>query len=221
MFQPSLAAPIRKFLARRLGDAIALFARLVTAVRAIWDGIAPTEVQRIYFANHSSNGDTILIWTVLPPAIRAQTRPVAAADYWLASPLRRFVGVDVLNTVLIDRRPDQRDHDPMERIIAAVDEGASLIIFPEGRRNTTDAPLLPFKSGIYNIARKRPQVDLVPVWIENLNHVMPKGKVIPIPLLCTVTFGAPVRATDGEDRHAFLARAQDALLALRPEGAND
>ncbi|MBO6604649.1 lysophospholipid acyltransferase family protein [Rhodophyticola sp.] len=208
-------------LARLTGAAIILFARFITAVRAIWDGIEPVPRQRIYFANHASNGDTILIWTVLPPAIRARTRPVAAADYWLQSPLRRFIGQDVLNTVLIDRRPEARNHDPMALILEAVDDGASLIIFPEGQRNATDAPLLPFKSGLYNISTARPQVDLVPVWIENLNSVMPKGKIIPIPLLCTVTFGAPIRAEPDEPREAFLTRAQEAVLALAPRPAED
>ncbi|WP_238475580.1 lysophospholipid acyltransferase family protein [Rhodophyticola sp. CCM32] len=208
---------MKPFLARLTGGAIILFARFITAVRAIWDGADPVPRQRVYFANHASNGDTILIWTVLPTAMRARTRPVAAADYWLTSPIRRFIGQDVLNAVLIDRRVEQRDHSPMDLILEAVDDGASLIIFPEGGRNTTETSLLPFKSGIYNIASARPQVDLVPVWIENLNSVMPKGKIIPIPLLCTVTFGAPIHVEEGETREAFLTRAQAAVLALAPK----
>lgn len=203
-------------LASLAGACIVLFARFITAVRAIWDGCEPVPVQRVYYANHSSNGDFILIWTVLPPAMRARTRPVAGSDYWLVSPLRRFIGRDVFDAVLIDRRPEQRTDDPMQTILAALDGGASLIIFPEGGRNMTDAPLLPFKSGIFNISRQRAGVDLVPVWIENLNRVMPKGKLVPIPLLCTVTFGAPIRVEDGETREAFLARASGALLALAP-----
>jgi len=204
-------------LARITGNAVVLFVRLITAFRAIWDGVEPRDTQRVYYGNHSSNGDMPLIWSALPPALREKTRPVAAADYWLTSPVRTFLGRDVFNAVLIDRRPDARTEDPMAQILAALDEGASLIIFPEGGRNPGEGQLLPFKSGIYNIAAQRPDVELVPVWIENLNRVMPKGKVIPIPLLCTVTFGAPVRAEDGEDRSAFLTRARDALLALRPE----
>lgn len=204
-------------LAEVTGLAIILFARLVTAVRAIWAGIEPVPDQRVYFANHASNGDFILIWTVLPPALRRRTRPVAGLDYWLATPLRRFIGEKVFNAVLIDRRPEMRTEDPVEQMATALDDGASLILFPEGKRNQTDAPLLPFKSGLYNLSVRRPGVDLVPVWIENLNHVMPKGKVVPIPLLCTVTFGAPIRVEPDEDRLAFLARASDALLALRPE----
>lgn len=210
---------MKQFLAPIAGHAITTFARLMTAVRGIWDGVAPEAGQRVYFANHTSNGDFVLLWTVLPAPLRRRTRPVAAADYWLKSRLRRFIGKDVFNAVLIERRAEGRDVDPMEQILAAVDAGASLIIFPEGTRNTTDAPLLPFKSGIYNISAKRPDVDLVPVWIENLNSVMPKGKLIPIPLLCTVRFGAPMRVAAGEKRTAFLRRAEKALKALRPEDA--
>ncbi len=142
---------------------------------------------------------------------------MAAGDYWLTSRLRAFIGRDVFNAVLIERNSEGRATDPMDQILAAVDEGSSLIIFPEGTRNTTDAPLLPFKSGIYNISSQRPDVDLVPVWIENLNSVMPKGKLIPIPLLCTVTFGEAMRAKSGEKREAFLKRAELAMLALRPQ----
>ncbi len=212
---------MRVFAAHLTGSAIILFARFITAVRAIWDGTEPTPRQRVYFANHTSNGDFILIWTVLPPTLRRMTRPVAGSDYWLRSPLRAFVGKEVFNAVLIDRRADARDEDPMEIILGAIDGGASLIIFPEGTRNTGEERILPFKSGIFNISEQRPDVDLVPVWIENLNGVMPKGKVIPIPLLCTVTFGAPIRAEPGEDRKAFLKRAESALLEIAPPMGSD
>jgi 1-acyl-sn-glycerol-3-phosphate acyltransferase len=208
---------LRAPLARLTGAAIVLFAWLMTAVRGVWQGTAPDGAQRVYFANHTSNGDFVLVWAVLPPHLRRRTRPVAGSDYWLTTPVRRFIGQDVFRAVLIDRRPDTRTEDPMAVMLAALDTGASLILFPEGTRNMTDARLLPFKSGLYNLSVARPGVDLVPAWIENLNHVMPKGKVIPVPLLCTVTFGAPIRAEPDEDRHAFLARAQAALLALAPE----
>lgn len=207
---------LRSLAARTIGQAIPLFARFVTAPRAIWQGIEPTPVQRVYYANHSSNGDFVLLWTVLPAPLRRRTRPVAALDYWLTSPLRAFIGRDVFNAVLIDRRPETRTQDPVAQMAAALDQGASLILFPEGKRNSSDEALLPFKSGLYHLAKARPEVDLVPVWIANLNKVMPKGEVIPVPLICTLTFGAPLHLSAGEGKEAFLARAAQALLALQP-----
>jgi 1-acyl-sn-glycerol-3-phosphate acyltransferase len=171
----------------------------------------------VYFANHNSHGDFVLIWTVLPPALRRVTRPVASADYWTVSTMRRFIGERVFRAVLIDRDPKTRKGDPIEMMTDALDENASLILFPEGTRNTSDDRLLPFKSGLFHLASARPQVEFVPVWIENLNRVMPKGEFVPIPILCTVTFGSPLRASDGEDKAAFLDRARMALLALAPE----
>ncbi|MDZ4086706.1 MAG: lysophospholipid acyltransferase family protein [Tabrizicola sp.] len=206
---------LRVFAARVTGQAISTFARFMTAPRAIWQGIEPVPHQRVYFANHSSNGDFVLLWTTLPSPLRRQTRPVAALDYWLTSPLRAFIGREVFNAVLIDRRPEARTEDPVAQMVAALDQGSSLILFPEGQRNSSDAPLLPFKSGLYHLAKARPDVDLVPVWIANLNRVMPKGEVIPVPLICTLTFGAPLHVAPDETKEAFLARATEALLALK------
>jgi 1-acyl-sn-glycerol-3-phosphate acyltransferase len=207
---------MRALIAGITGQGIVLFARFMTAVRAIWAGVEPVPVQRIYFANHTSNGDFILLWSVLPPRLRERTRPVAALDYWLKTPLRAFIGREVVRAVLIDRRPEARVSDPVAQMAEALDEGSSLIIFPEGQRNASDAALLPFKSGLFHLARMRPDVDLVPVWIENLNRVMPKGEIVPVPLLCTVTFGAALRLGEGEEKATFLDRASAALLGLRP-----
>jgi len=211
-----MTASLRAFAARVTGLAISTFARFMTAPRAIWQGIEPVPHQRIYFANHSSNGDFVLLWTALPTPLRRRTRPVAALDYWLTSPLRAFIGREVFNAVLIDRRPEARTDDPVAQMVAALDQGSSLILFPEGQRNSSEATLLPFKSGLYHLAKARPGVDLVPVWIANLNRVMPKGEVIPVPLICTLTFGAPLHLVEAEAKDAFLARATQALLALRP-----
>ncbi|WP_324755319.1 lysophospholipid acyltransferase family protein [Roseovarius sp. Pro17] len=193
------------------------FARAITAVRGIWAGVDPVPVQRIYYANHASHGDFVLVWTVLPRALRRRTRPVAGSDYWLTSKLKAFIGREVFNAVLIDRNPETRQGDPVETMSSALAGGDSLILFPEGTRNTGDAALLAFKSGLYHLAAANPAIDMVPVWIANLNRVMPKGALVPIPLICTVTFGAPIRLESGEDKGDFLARAQTALRELGPD----
>ncbi len=198
---------------------VTAFARVITGVRPDWRGAEPSTRQRIYFANHASHGDFVLIWSVLPKELRDRTRPVAGADYWRNGKLRRFLGEDVFKAVLIERQPEKRTEDPIAQMAAALDAGDSLILFPEGTRNMTEAPLLPFKSGLYNLATLRPDVEMIPTWIDNISRVLPKGEFLPLPLLCSVTFGAPVLLLEGEERIAFLERARGALLALGGRGA--
>lgn len=190
-------------------------ARAITGARALWQGCAPQPVQRVYFGNHSSHADFVLIWSSLPPALRRQTRPVAGADYWDRGGLRGYIIHRVFRGVLVDRERTDRSADPIAVMTGALDEGASLIIFPEGTRNPEEG-LLPFKSGIHRLAQARPQVEFVPVWLDNLKRVMPKGKLLPLPILCTVTFGVPIKLQEGESRERFLARTREALLALSP-----
>ncbi|HEX8542305.1 MAG TPA: lysophospholipid acyltransferase family protein [Pseudomonas sp.] len=191
-------------------------ARSVTGARSLWLGCTPEPVQRIYFANHSSHGDFVLLWASLPPALRKLTRPVAGADYWQSSPLRRYIINRVFNGVLVDRQRKTPDSNPLQPMLEALENGDSLIIFPEGTRNLEDG-LLPFKSGLYHLAKSYPQAELVPVWIANLNRVMPKGRVLPLPLLCTTSFGTPLQLGSDELKEQFLLRSREALLALAPE----
>jgi 1-acyl-sn-glycerol-3-phosphate acyltransferase len=205
--------------ARLCAGAVTCLAWLITGVRGNWQGCLPEPRPRIYFANHRSHGDFVLIWTVLPPALRRRTRPVAAEDYWGRGGLREFFGRRVFDALLVARDRTNHEQDPIAPLAAALDAGQSLILFPEGTRNTTPAPLLPFKSGLYRLARACPAAELVPVWIDNLNRVLPKGEFVPVPLLCTVTFGAPIAVEPGEDSVPFRERSRQALLALAPREA--
>ncbi|WP_104202746.1 lysophospholipid acyltransferase family protein [Billgrantia saliphila] len=192
-------------------------ARAITGMRSLWLGTTPKAKQRIYYANHASHGDFVLIWASLPSALRQRTRPVAGADYWAKGTLRRFLIGKVFRGVLIDRQRTASDHNPLEPMLEALAAGDSLILFPEGTRNLDDeVKLLPFKNGIFHLAKACPQVELVPVWIDNLKRVMPKGQLLPLPLLCTVSFGAPLMAEQDESKESFLARAVEALQELAP-----
>jgi len=191
------------------------FAKLLTGVRPLWQGCAPEPTLRVYYANHRSHGDFVVVWSALPPELRRRTRPVAGADYWLTGGFKTWLITRVFNAVLVDRRPQQHGPNPVEQMAEALRAQDSLILFPEGTRNLGE-DLLPFKSGIYHLARALPQVEFVPVWIENLGRVMPKGALVPVPLLCTLTFGCPLTLQPDETKPAFLDRARGALLALAP-----
>jgi 1-acyl-sn-glycerol-3-phosphate acyltransferase len=216
---PNAPSRIRQTLPRLAGSGLRGLARVVTGVRPRFAGGRLSPQPTIYYANHTSHGDFVLIWTVLPSAIRAVTRPVAGADYWQNGRVRQYVADAVFDAVLIERGKLDRNADPTAPVLAALDAGASVIIFPEGTRNTTDAPLLPFKAGLYRLAEARPTVPLVPVWIENVCRVIPKGELLPLPLLCSVTFGPATIQDMAERRPVFLERARSALLALRPREA--
>lgn len=207
----------RRAVAWLLGRAIVGFATLLTGLRAVWPAAALRPGRTLYFANHSSHADFVLLWAALPPELRATTRPVAGEDYWMKTALRRFVGHDVFRALMIRRTSEGRGTGAVEMMIATLERGDSLIMFPEGTRNTGDDPLLPLKSGLHHLAQRCPEVRLVPAWIENLKRVLPKGVLVPIPLACTVRFGEPLVPVAGEDKALFLQRAREALLDLRPE----
>lgn len=203
-------------LAEFTGLFLASLARLITGAQGHWKGSPPMAEQRIYFANHQSHFDWVLIWAALPRDLRAHTRPIAARDYWTSSRLKHWITAKVFNAVYVSRTRTAEEQDPLEPLIEALSQGDSLVIFPEGTRSNKGEPQ-PFKSGLFHLAEQFPQVKLIPAWIDNVQRVMPKGEVVPAPILCTVTFGAPVQLAPGEDKRAFLERARAAVLDLRPE----
>lgn len=190
-------------------------ARLLTGARSLWVGCEPELKQRIYYANHNSHIDFILLWSSLPTHIRRKTRPIAASDYWLKDGLRRFLIQDTFSGVTIQRnRSDQQD--PLQPVKDVLAEGYSIIFFPEGTRNLNDdVEMLQFKSGLYHLSQQFPDVEVVPVWISNLKRVMPKGAFIPLPLLSTVIFGEPLALDQLTGKDQFLQHAQQQLLKLK------
>jgi 1-acyl-sn-glycerol-3-phosphate acyltransferase len=189
-------------------------AKFIAGAGVRWLGCAPELKQRIYFANHTSNLDALIVWTSLPKPIRDNTRPVAAQDYWTAGRMRHWIAAKIFNAVLIERKKVTANNNPLDLLIEALDRNFSLIIFPEGGRH--DGPEAgPFKSGIYHLGKKRPDVELVPVYIDNANRILPKGEVLPVPLLSSVSFGAPLRVNLLEPKTDFLERARAAVNNLR------
>ena len=193
-------------------SALAALVRALTGVQGLWQGVAPEPRQRIYFANHSSHLDSLVLWATIPAPLRSRVRPAAAKDYWchgLRARVARHFGA-----VLIERQRGDPQHDPLAPLIEALAQGDSLILFPEGTRNP-EGELQPFKSGLYRLAQQHPQVELVPVYLENLHRILPKGYFLPVPLTGAVVFGAPIQLGQDEPKQAFLERARDAVLALR------
>jgi 1-acyl-sn-glycerol-3-phosphate acyltransferase len=187
--------------------------RVLVGAQPRWIGCRPLSGLRIYFANHTSHMDTVALWSALPVELRATTRPVAAADYWSGGGFKSYLATRGLNALFIERNPDMREGDPLAPLFDALARGESLIIFPEGTRRAQALPS-PFKSGLFHLAARFPDAELVPVYLDNLNRSMPKGTFLPVPLTCSVRFGTPLERRGDENKGVFLERARQAVVDL-------
>ena len=210
-----------------IASLLAAIARGISGVQVQWAGCEPDDRQRIYFANHSSHLDFVVLWSALPPDLRAKTRPIAAKDYWQQTPLRLYLAKNVFHAVLLDRGSANKAHHPdeahfvgrhlIDHMAEALGGENSLILFPEGTRGSGEK-IAPFRSGLYHLALHRPDVELVPAYLEKLNLLLPKGEFLPVPMLSLLTFGKPIRVEADEHKDAFLERAREAVAALRRIG---
>jgi len=203
-----------------IASSLAVASRLVSGATVEWRCDPRARNQRIYFANHSSHLDFIVIWSALPPRLRASVRPVAGRDYWEQDRVRRYLAGRVFHAVLIERSTGVSTQSAaqaaVERMAREMGERDSLIVFPEGTRSV-NGEVGPFKSGLYHLSRRRPDAELIPVHLENLNRILPKGECLPVPMLSRIVFGPPLAtsASEEEEKDEFLSRARAALMQLR------
>lgn len=192
---------------------LTLLARLLSGASVRWIDSQPDTCQRIYFANHTSHLDAILVWSALPQRVRRLTRPVAAKDYWTRGTVRRHIA-KTFNAMLVDRKEIKVHQSPVDIMIREIGKTYSVILFPEGGRSSGEA-VGEFKSGLYYLSKKRPDLELIPVYIDNMNRILPRGEFLPVPLLSCITFGPPLWLEAGETKTEFLDRARTAVLSLR------
>jgi 1-acyl-sn-glycerol-3-phosphate acyltransferase len=196
-----------------LSQTLTLLMRVLVGAQPRWIGSRPSPALRIYYANHTSHMDTLALWCALPAELRAKTRPVAASDYWSGAGFKSYIATCGFNALFIERNADKRERDPLGPLVEALQRGESLIIFPEGTRRAQALPS-PFKSGLFHLAAKVPAAELIPVYLDNLYRSMPKGTLLPVPLTCSVRFGAPLERRSDESKDVFLDRARQAVVDL-------
>jgi 1-acyl-sn-glycerol-3-phosphate acyltransferase len=192
---------------------LTLIARVISGASVRWVESQPDTCQRVYFANHTSHLDVILVWSALPTRVRRLTRPVAAKDYWMSGGVRRYLA-KTFNAMLIDRTEIKVHQSPVDLMVREIGRTHSIIMFPEGGRSSGEA-VGEFKSGLYYLAKKRPDLELIPVYINNMNRVLPRGEFLPVPLVSSVTFGPPMWLESNEPKNDFLVRAREAVLRLK------
>ncbi|MGB6045117.1 MAG: lysophospholipid acyltransferase family protein, partial [Pirellulales bacterium] len=117
------------------GPLLAVIAKILSGASVRWIDSQPDTCQRVYFANHTSHLDALVIWSSLPYEVRNLTRPVAAKDYWNKGAVRRYLA-RVFNALLIDRKDIKVHQSPVDLMLREIGDTHSLIVFPEGHRNT-------------------------------------------------------------------------------------
>jgi len=193
-------------------------ARVMSGASGRWVDCEPSSRQRVYFANHSSHLDILILWASLPADVRRMTRPVAARDYWWRNAVRRYLVTRVFNAIMIERREHgggfRGAYEAIEATLQGMGDHYSIIIFPEGTRGSGEK-IGEFKGGIYSIAEAKPGVEFVPVYIENVSRILPKGELLLVPLLSSITFGKPLTLGKDERKREFLGRARQAVVDLQ------
>lgn len=151
------------------------------------------EKQFIIVANHNSHLDTMTIMASIPNKIIHKVRPVAAADHFGKTKLKAKLTNYFVNTLLIQRKRDKEnpENDPINKMIKAIDDGYSLILFPEGTRGEPEVQQ-PLKPGVALVLLERPNVILVPAFMKGMGKAMPKDDNLIIPTNSTLKYGEPL-----------------------------
>ena len=198
----------------------------------------PKSGPAVVIANHNSHLDTVVLMSLFPSRLLRRVRPVAAADYFLRGGPLSWFALRVMGIVGVERkaRRGRREaaidaaaseaersspahaahHDPLAPAAEALARGDVLVLFPEGTRGEPEQ-LARFKNGVAHLARRFPQVPVVPVFLHGLGKSMPRGSFLPVPFFCDVFVGEPLHGQP--DTHAFMDELARRMTALAAEGS--
>ncbi len=151
----------------------------------------PRRGPAVILANHNSHLDTLVLMSLFPLGRLHAVRPVAAADYFLRNRLLAWLSLRVLGILPLAR--DGGDaRDPLALAQQALERGEILLLFPEGSRGDPERPAR-LKPGIAHLARRLPEVPLVPVHLQGLGKALPKGEGLLVPFICDIWVGDALR----------------------------
>lgn len=165
-------------------------------------------------ANHNSHLDAAVLLTLFPLKRLPHVHPVAAADYFGETWIRRTMAMLFMNAVAIERKPAP-GQDPLAPVMRELAAGESLILFPEGSRGEPGV-VGPFRQGVGRIVRGAPGLLVLPVFMTGTERIWPRGEVVPLPLGIDVNVGKPRTYSALAEAREIAEEVRADVLALAP-----
>ena len=144
----------------------------------------------VIVANHNSHLDAVVLMTLLGMRLLPKARPVAASDYFLKRRIRAWFSEQIIGVIPIHRKLAGAHDDPIQACVEALDRGEVLILFPEGSRGEPEQ-MQQLRTGIAHLAKRRPDVPIVPVYLHGLGKALPRGEALLVPLILMVSLANP------------------------------
>ena len=178
--------------------------------------LLPETGPAIIVANHNSHLDVFALINVLGLHRLPFVRPVAAADYFMTRPFRRWFATKIVGIIPIDRENIRREKGkhPLDPISEVIDDGGIVLLFPEGTRGEPEQ-INEFQSGVAHLARRHPTVPVIPVFMHGLGKALPKGETILVPFFCDMFVGQPLDSS--QSKKEFMESLNRAIDGLKGE----
>ena len=175
----------------------------------------PKSGPALIVANHNSHLDTLVLISLFPLRSLPHIRPVAAVDYFLRNRVLAWFALNIIGIVPLQRDIKVSAGDPLAGACAALEQGAILLLFPEGSRGEPER-LSRFKSCVAHLARRHPTLPVVPIFLHGLGKSLPKGEALLVPFFCDVFVGESLQWHG--DKATWMAKLDSCMQALASEG---
>jgi 1-acyl-sn-glycerol-3-phosphate acyltransferase len=198
------------------------FALLVRPIMLVFLGLnvrrregLPAKGPAVLVANHNSHLDAVTLMSLFPLGILHKLRPVAAQDYFFRNPLLKWFALNIMGILPLDRNVKSKRRHPLAGIDESLDQNDIVIVFPEGSRGAPEQ-LGEMKAGIAHIAKKNPEVPIIPIYMHGLGKALPKGEALLVPFFLDVFIGETL--TWSGDKTAFMEQLTQQIKELAEEG---
>lgn len=168
------------------------FLKIFIGLKYVNEKTLKNKKQFILIANHNSHMDTMAIMSAMPSRYIHKVHPIAARDFFGGSLFKKILMRYLVNATLIKRDREDPENDPIDSMDKMLKKSRSLILFPEGSRGISGV-MAKFKKGLGYLIQRNPEINVIPVYLDNVYKTLPRGKNLILPYNCSIKFGDPIQ----------------------------